>query len=102
MILSFADEITRKIFDGEILTRKEARKLGSLNIAKTEARLQLLNQASEKNLLSALSLHYHALSGTARYSIDADSRTSKWRITFSWEDEVRSDVQLVRIEDTHK
>ncbi len=102
MITSFDDETARKIFHGETLTRKEIRTLGSLNIPKAEARLQLLNQASEINLLSAASLHYHSLSGSVRYSIDADSRKSKWRITFIWEDEVRKDIQLVRIEDTHK
>ncbi len=46
-------------------------------------------------------LHYHRLKGSARYSIDADSRKSAWRITFEWENFQMKDVQLVRIEDTH-
>jgi plasmid maintenance system killer protein len=102
MILSFDDEKARKIFAGVPLTHKECGKLGGLHIPKAEARLQLLHQATEKNLLTAASLHYHALSGTARHSIDADSRKSKWRITFTWQDATKKDVQLVRIEDTHK
>jgi len=41
------------------------------------------------------------LKGTNRYSIDADSRKSLWRITFEWEDDEMKDVLLVKIEDTH-
>jgi len=36
-----------------------------------------------------------------RHSIDANSRRSKWRITFAWKNEQLSDVELVKIEDTH-
>jgi plasmid maintenance system killer protein len=43
----------------------------------------------------------HKLQGTDRYSIDAEARNSKWRITFSWENEEMKDVELVKIEDTH-
>jgi hypothetical protein len=32
----------------------------------------------------AVVLHYHKLHGTKRYSIDANARASKWRITFTW------------------
>ncbi len=48
-----------------------------------------------------LDLYYHSLHGTSRYSIDAYSRKSKWRITFLWKDEEMTDVLLVRLEDTH-
>ena len=41
------------------------------------------------------------LKGTARHSIDADSRKSQWRITFQWENSQMKNVQLVKIEDTH-
>jgi plasmid maintenance system killer protein len=101
MIQSFFDEATRKIFDGEELDRKEKKQFGDLRIDKAQERLAVLNQATEKDLLSLRSLHYHALRGTWRYSIDANSRNSKWRITFAWVDEHLTDVQLVKIEDTH-
>ena len=101
MIRSFADEVTRKIFDGEELDRKEKKHFGDLRIDKAQERLAVLNQATEKDLLSLHSLHYHALRGTRRYSIDANSRTSKWRITFAWVDENLKNVELVKIEDTH-
>ena len=55
----------------------------------------------EKDLLTLHSLHYHKLHGTGRYSIDANSRNSKWRITFAWADQALTDVSLVKIEDTH-
>ena len=55
----------------------------------------------EKDLLTLHSLHYHKLHGTGRYSIDANSRNSKWRITFAWVDQALTDVSLVKIEDTH-
>lgn len=46
-------------------------------------------------------LHYHKLHGEGRYSIDANSRNTKWRITFAWANEELTDVELVEIEDTH-
>ena len=101
MIASFADSATEKIFLGETLTRKESKKIGGLNIDKAQERLAILNQASERDLLTLPVLHYHALRGRKRYSIDANSRRSNWRITFAWKDEQLCDVELVKIEDTH-
>ena len=101
VIRSFADEVTKKIFRGEKLTRKEERQLGGLRVDKAQERLAILNQASEKDLLTLHSLHYHKLHGASRYSIDANSRNSKWRITFAWANDELTDVELVEIEDTH-
>lgn len=101
MILSFADSLTKKVFLGETLTRKEIKLLGELRLDKTQERLVILHHATEKDLLSLHSLHYHKLHGSGRYSIDANSRASKWRITFKWADEKLTDVSLVKIEDTH-
>lgn len=101
VITSFADPVTEKIFLGEKLTRKEERALGDLNLMKAQEWLAVLNQASGKELMTLPFLHYHALRGTRRYSIDANSRRSKWRITFTWVGEEHYDVQLVLIEDTH-
>lgn len=101
MIISFADSVTEKVFLGEDLSRQEAKKLGELNLDKAQERLAVLNQASERNLMTLPFLNCHALRGSSRYSIDANSRRSKWRITFAWEDEEHVDVQLVCIEDTH-
>lgn len=101
VIISFADEVTEKIFLGDELTRRELKKLGDLDVAKTQERLAVLHQATEKDLLTLPFLHYHALRGSKRYSIDANSRRSKWRITFAWADQDRVDVQPVCIEDTH-
>ena len=78
---------------------------GSMNLSKTRQRLDILNEATQANLIQLSSLHYHSLHyhslHNGRYSIDADSRKSKWRITFSWENEECTDVELVKIEDTH-
>ncbi len=101
MIKSFADSTTETIFLGAKLSRKESAKLGSLNIVKACERLAMLDAADEKALLLTPFLHYHKLKGTNRFSIDADSRKSPWRITFQWENAEMKDVQLVRIEDTH-
>lgn len=101
MIRSFADTTTEKLFLGEELSRKEANKFGSLNAVKAFERLAILNEADEKSLLRIPALHYHKLQGTSKYSIDADSRKSPWRITFHWENQEMKDVELVRIEDTH-
>jgi plasmid maintenance system killer protein len=101
VIRSFSNKLTEKIFRAEPLDRKEAKAIGDLRIEKAQERLLILNQATERDLLSLKSLHYHKLHGTDRYSIDANSRSSKWRITFSWLDEKLADVQLVKIEDTH-
>ncbi len=84
VIQSFADTTTEKLFLGEGLNRKETNKLGSLNPVKAFERLAILNEADEKALLLMPFLHYHKLKGTARYSIDADSRKSPWRNTFQW------------------
>ena len=100
MIRSFSDKPTEKIFGNEELTRKEIRAFGLLNIQKAYDRLQVLHFASERDLLASVSLHYHRL-GKGRYSIDADSRKSPWRITFEWENEELTNVKLVKIEDTH-
>ena len=83
------------------LLRIGLKRLGDLRIDKAQERLHVLNQASERDLLSLQSLHYHRLHGLRRYSIDADSRHSKWRITFEWSHEHLKNVSLVRIEDTH-
>lgn len=101
MIVSFADALTEKVFLGETLTRRDIRKLGDLNIDKAQERLVVLSQTAERDLLALTFLHYHKLHGTGRYSIDADSRRSKWRITFAWTGDDHMDVQLVLIEDTH-
>lgn len=101
MIESFADAVTGKIFRGEALTKREAMKLGGLKIEKAQERLAILNRAVERDLLTLPPLHYHKLHGTHRFSIDANSRNSKRRITFTWANEEFSDVALVKIEDTH-
>ena len=101
MIVSFADSATEKVFVGESLSRKESRKYGGLDVNKAQERMAILNQASEQDLLTLPVLHYHALRGTRRCSIDANARRSKWRITFAWKDEQLCDVELVKIEDTH-
>jgi len=101
MIDSFSDSITEKVFLGESLTYREIKRLGDLRMNKAQERLVILNHSTEKDLLSLHSFHYHKLHGTERYSIDANSRTSKWRITFIWTSKQLSDVALVKIEDTH-
>jgi len=101
VIKSFRDELTAKIFSGTKLTKKERKQIGALKVEKAETRLDLLDSADEKDLLHAPHLFYHNLKGTNRYSIDADSRKSPWRITFEWEDDEMKDVLLVKIEDTH-
>jgi plasmid maintenance system killer protein len=101
MIKCFADPLTEKIFHGGDLTKKEARRLGDIRLDKAQERLVILHHSSEKDLLTLYSLHYHKLHGTKRYSIDANARTSKWRITFAWANQELTDVSLVKIEDTH-
>jgi plasmid maintenance system killer protein len=98
---SFADPLTEKIFRGDDLTKKEAKQLGDIRIDKAQERLLILHHSAEKDLMTLHSLHYHKLHGTGRYSIDANSRVSKWRITFAWADQELTDVSLVKIEDTH-
>ncbi len=77
------------------------KQLGDLRLDKAQERLLILHHSTEKELLPLRSLHYHKLQGTDRYSIDANSRNSKWRITFSWIDNALTDVCLVKFEDTH-
>ena len=101
MIKSFANSLTEKVFLGETLTQKEAKLLGGLRLDKAQERLVILHHAAEKDLLTIQSLHHHKLHSTGRYSIDANSRASKWRITFHWANQELTDVSLVKIEDTH-
>jgi plasmid maintenance system killer protein len=101
VIQSFGDQLTEKVFLGTALSKKERQSIGALNLKKATERLAMLHTADEKSLMTAPFLHYHSLVGTDRYSIDADSRNSKWRITFRWENEEMADVEMVRIEDTH-
>ena len=101
MIKSFSSPLAEKMFYGDSLTKKERMVVGSLNTGKAADRLRQLHTADEKTLLTAPYLHYHKLRGTTRYSIDADSRRSPWRITFCWENEELKNVELVRIEDPH-
>ncbi len=101
MIKSFADTLTEKLFLGSGMSRKELNKLGTLNPVKAFERLAILNEADEKALLLIPALHYHKLKGTSKYFIDADSRKSPWRITFQWENAEMTNVELVRIQDTH-
>lgn len=101
VIKSFANPQTEKIFHGSELSRKDSRQLGDLRVDKAQERLLILHHSTEKDLLSLHSLHYHKLHGSGRYSIDANSRSSKWRITFEWVGQEFADVSLVKIEDTH-
>ncbi len=101
MIKSFSTRVCEKIFLGEALTKKERRSLGELDLGKTKRRLEMLDEATEKDLLLLPSMKYHHLKGTNRYSIDADKRNSPWRITFSWENEEMKDVEFMKIDDTH-
>lgn len=101
VIKSFSDKATEKLFLGQALNKKQRKAFGVLNCEKAAERLFLLDSANEKALLTAPTLRYHKLHGSDRYSIDADSRKSKWRITFSWENDEMADVRLVTIEDTH-
>ena len=101
VIKRVADPLTEKLFLGAEMTRKEANKLGTLNPIKAFERLAVLNEADAKSLILIPALHYHKLKGTFKYSIDADSRKSPWRITFQWEKAEMKNVELVRIEDSH-
>ncbi len=101
VIKSFSDLTTKKIYLGDVLSKKDRKKIGSLNIEKAKERLMVLASANEKRLMMASHLHYHSLHGSQRFSIDADSRRSPWRITFLWDDEEMVDVLFVQIEDTH-
>lgn len=101
MIKSFLSGITEKVFYGAPLTKKERKSLGSLDLEKAKRKLEMLDSATEKDLLLIPSMKYHKLHGTNRYSVDADKRNSPWRITFSWENEDVKDVEWVMIEDTH-
>jgi plasmid maintenance system killer protein len=89
------------LFRGEALTRKEVKKFGQLNFGKARTRLITLDEATEKRLILLKNLYYHSLAGTKHYSIDADSRKSPWRITFTWSDEGMENVEMVKIENTH-
>ena len=101
MIKSFDTTLTEKVFNGEVLMKKERKASSDLNLAKAQEALKVLDKATEKQLLTTPSLAYHSLSGINRYSIDANGRKSKWRITFKWVDGEKTDVELVKIEDTH-
>jgi plasmid maintenance system killer protein len=82
-------------------TSRISKKFGERIYDKPPKQAAILNEANEKSLLLIPALHYHKLKGTTKYSIDADSRKSPWRITFHWEDSEMENVELVRIEDTH-
>ncbi len=101
MIKSFADALTEKLFLGSEMSRKEINQLGTLNPVKAFERLAILNEADEKTLMLIPALHYHKLKGTSKYSIDANSRKSPWRITFQWENAEMKNVELVKIQDPH-
>ncbi len=101
MIKSFCTTLTEKVFNGETLFKKEREASSNLNQVKAQEALKVLDKSTEKQLLTTPSLFYHRLSGTDRYSIDANGRKSKWRITFACVDGEKTDVELVRIEDTH-
>ena len=101
MIKSFSTRVCEKIFLGEVLTKKERKSLGALDLEKSKRRLEMLDDATEKDLLMMPAMKYHKLQGTNRYSVEANKRNSPWRITFSWEDEEMKDVEFVKIEETH-
>ena len=101
MIKSFANTATETLFLFGELSHKDLKKLSGLNLSKASERLTMLDAADEKRLLLSPFLHYHKLKGSSRYSIDADSRRSPWRITFVWENSEMKNVSLVKIEDTH-
>jgi len=49
MIKSFSGTLTRKVFLSEVLTKKERKSLGSLNLKKAVERLALLDVSNENH-----------------------------------------------------
>ena len=79
-------------------TSRISKKSGERIYDKHPKQAAILNEANEKFLLLIPVLHYHKLKGTTKYSIDADSRKSPWRIIFRWEGQ---DAYHVQITDYH-
>jgi len=101
VIKSFSCRITEKLFHSEDISQNKRKKFGDLDWDIALDNLLFLDLADEQDLLKSISLHYHSLGGKPpKYSIDTH-RNSKWRITFYWENEEKTDVQLVKIENTH-
>jgi addiction module HigA family antidote len=57
MIKSFSSTVTEKIFNGDALTKKDRKSIGSLNVAKAQERLVQLNTADQKVLLKIEDTH---------------------------------------------
>lgn len=100
MIKSVAGPFTEKSFRGEDPTGKEAGSFGDLRPDNARERLLILHQSAENDRLTLHSLHYRKPHRTGRNCIDANSRVSKWRLTFARAEQELTDVSLVTIEDT--
>jgi proteic killer suppression protein len=91
MILSFADELTLQIWQGNPI-----RRLPDNLQRQTLKRLTYLNSAEcIEELYQPPSNHFHALQGTPRYCIRVNKQ---WRLSFAWSGR---GPEHVRLEDYH-
>lgn len=102
MIKGFACKLTEKLYNGEPLRRKEINSFGDCDLCKALERLNVLNEATERDLKMLISFRYHRIGGTPYFSIDT-KRNSAWRILFQWDNDEMCDVKLVKLTtETHQ
>ena len=92
MIRSFRSKALRRFVE-----KGDPSKLSVPNIARLERILEQLDEATAPDEMNAPGYRFHGLKGKdrGRYAVDA---SGNWRITFGWEGDDATDVDL---EDYH-
>lgn len=99
MIKSFKNQLAEAIFNGEPLTRKQAKEFPPALYAKARRQLYLLDAASQIEMLYfPPSNHFEALDGKRKGEYSIRIQGSPWRVIFKWDGANAYDVL---IEDYH-
>lgn len=86
MITSFKNELAKTIFNGEPLSRKQAKEFPANLYKKARIKLDILNQAAcLEDLYFPPSNRFEALSGDRQGQYSIRIQGSPWRVVFKWD-----------------
>jgi proteic killer suppression protein len=98
MIQSFGNDLAETIFDGNPLSRKQARQFPKNLYQKAQIQLDLANNASRiEDFYFPPSNHFEALSGNLSGFYSIRINRGPWRVIFKWD----NDAYEVAIVDYH-
>jgi proteic killer suppression protein len=96
MIKSFGNALTEALFNGDKLSKKQAKLFPSLLIKKACLQLDLTNQAERlEDFYFPPSNHFEALVGDLKGFYSIRINRGPWRVIFKWDEGHAEEVAIV-------